>query len=283
MPQPLNSSTCKSCAAPLTGKYCAACGEKVIEPEDRSAAALLKQFAGTFFFLDGKLFSTLAALILKPGVLTKAYIDGRRQKYLSPFQLFLIANLLYFAFPLVDTFNSSFENQRYRMPYSGWVVQPLVENYLSEVPLSAREEMAQGVASRFNVQTTKFAKTLIILNVPLFAVAVWLLFRAKRIYFADALAFSFHFYVMFIVLLQLGGLVIMLLSERIGNAYFTDARISVFLLVISALYLRAAARRAFDVSGRSAILYSVALFLLMSLVLLLYRFALFLITWFMLI
>ena len=36
-------------------------------------------------------------LITQPGVLTVAYIQGRRVPYIPPFQLFLIANVLFFA------------------------------------------------------------------------------------------------------------------------------------------------------------------------------------------
>ena len=47
--------------------------------------------------LDGKLFRTLPELALRPGALTRRYIDGERAKFVSPFALFLSSALLLYA------------------------------------------------------------------------------------------------------------------------------------------------------------------------------------------
>ena len=47
--------------------------------------------------LDGKLFRTLPELALRPGALTRRYIDGERAKFVSPFALFLFSALLMYA------------------------------------------------------------------------------------------------------------------------------------------------------------------------------------------
>lgn len=45
---------------------------------------------------DSKTLRTLYALMLKPGHLTRAYIDGRRMRYLPPLRLYLYMSFLFF-------------------------------------------------------------------------------------------------------------------------------------------------------------------------------------------
>ncbi|MCB9249683.1 MAG: DUF3667 domain-containing protein [Ignavibacteriales bacterium] len=47
-----------------------------------------------FFNFDSKFFRSLKFLITKPGFLTNEFLNGRRVKYIKPFQLFIILNLL---------------------------------------------------------------------------------------------------------------------------------------------------------------------------------------------
>jgi hypothetical protein len=46
---------------------------------------------------DGRLASTLRALIRRPGMLTREFLEGRRARYISPLRLYLIASLVYFV------------------------------------------------------------------------------------------------------------------------------------------------------------------------------------------
>ena len=47
--------------------------------------------------MDSRLLRSFRALLFRPGALTTAYLEGPRKPYISPFQLFLLANLLFFA------------------------------------------------------------------------------------------------------------------------------------------------------------------------------------------
>jgi len=47
--------------------------------------------------LDGKVMRRFRRLIGSPGVLTVAYLEGQRMPYTQPLQLFLLANVLFFA------------------------------------------------------------------------------------------------------------------------------------------------------------------------------------------
>ncbi len=80
--------TCKNCGKEAPEAYCAYCGQstKTTLP---SLIELLTDGLAAVFSYDGRLWNTLRLLITRPGGLTKEYLDGRRQPYLSPLQLFI--------------------------------------------------------------------------------------------------------------------------------------------------------------------------------------------------
>jgi len=57
----------------------------------------MREASGRYVALDGKLWKTLAGLLLRPGFLTLEYLDGRRRRYIGPARLFLVASLVLFA------------------------------------------------------------------------------------------------------------------------------------------------------------------------------------------
>jgi len=86
---------CPNCATPLQGPWCHACGQKG-EAYSRSIWHLTAEaFEGLTHF-DGRFWRTLPRLVLKPGELTRDYLDGHRAAQIPPFRLFLVVLLLVF-------------------------------------------------------------------------------------------------------------------------------------------------------------------------------------------
>jgi hypothetical protein len=50
-----------------------------------------------FLHIDSKIFRTVKLLLLKPGLLTREYFEGRRVRYVSPLRLYLVFSVIYFA------------------------------------------------------------------------------------------------------------------------------------------------------------------------------------------
>lgn len=89
MATPQTGKTCCNCDAPLTGAYCASCGQRHIEGE------LTLGFLGNSVFdaitnADSRLLRTCKALLLQPGFVAKQYVSGCRQQYLNPIRLCLV-------------------------------------------------------------------------------------------------------------------------------------------------------------------------------------------------
>ncbi len=92
----VEAQACRNCGAPIDGRYCAACGQetKLALP---TAREFLREAAGRYVALDGRLWRSLFALLTRPGYLTREYFDGRRRRYIRPARLFLVLSLALFA------------------------------------------------------------------------------------------------------------------------------------------------------------------------------------------
>ena len=90
-----NTKSCLNCGAPLSGAFCSACGQRDIPPYPdvrELAVDAISEFSGW----DGRLASTLRALLRRPGFLTREFLEGRRVRYISPLKLYLTSSLVYF-------------------------------------------------------------------------------------------------------------------------------------------------------------------------------------------
>ncbi len=99
---------CLNCGHPLdiSDKYCPNCSQA-----NSTKKLTLKDFFDEFFSslinYDSKLLKTLSALLLRPGTITKDYIEGKRVSYTNPFRFLLSLAFLYF---LMFTYNNRFAN-----------------------------------------------------------------------------------------------------------------------------------------------------------------------------
>ncbi len=88
--------SCRNCGAPAPGSYCPECGQET-QARLPKFTQFMREAAGRYVALDGRLWKTLAALLFRPGFLTREYLAGRRKRYIRPARLFLVASLLLFA------------------------------------------------------------------------------------------------------------------------------------------------------------------------------------------
>lgn len=274
------NSFCVSCGASLKGEYCYQCGEKKIVPSDKKLSHFLEEAIASVFVADGKFFRTIKLLVTKPGELTYSFVSGIRKKYLSPLQLFFFANLIYFIFPLISTFNTTLDVQINHLPYSGFT-KPIVENYLEQSgkELSLFSEEYEGVSS-------SNGKLLLIILVVIHGLFLKLLFLKKsNLYLVDFLAGSAYFYGFYILfaLVLIPGLFILF-----GNVFklsvfsiINELTLSVAFIILIIIYVYLQIRRAFLTSKFGGFWRSLLLgfFIIPSLIL--YRFILFWVTFWM--
>ncbi|WP_232495654.1 DUF3667 domain-containing protein [Novosphingobium kaempferiae] len=90
-----HESNCLNCNTRLVGSHCHACGQAA--HVHRTLGAFFHDLLHGVFHFEGKIWRTLPMLVLRPGRLTREYIDGRRASYVSPIALFLFSVFLMFA------------------------------------------------------------------------------------------------------------------------------------------------------------------------------------------
>jgi hypothetical protein len=86
---------CANCATPLQGPWCYACGQSG-EDFHRSVVRLCAELLEGLVHVDGRLWRTLPALLLRPGKLTRDFLDGHRAPQIPPLRLFLVVLLAIF-------------------------------------------------------------------------------------------------------------------------------------------------------------------------------------------
>jgi Protein of unknown function (DUF3667) len=95
-----SQSACRNCGSPLPAgppaAYCPACGQETTLHAP-TFGEFVHEFIGHYIAVEGRLWRTLAALVLRPGRLTREYLTGRRRRYVLPMRLYLTASFLFFV------------------------------------------------------------------------------------------------------------------------------------------------------------------------------------------
>ena len=87
---------CRNCGAEAPGAYCPSCGQETALELPR-AGQFMREAAGRYVALDGRMGRTLFALLFRPGFLTREYLAGRRRRYVRPARLVLVLAIVLFA------------------------------------------------------------------------------------------------------------------------------------------------------------------------------------------
>lgn len=272
--------SCPTCGARVSGKFCPGCGEKKFSVADLSIRHFFTHAMGEFFHFDSKIFFSFKLLFTKPGFLSAEYARGCRKPYLHPFQVFFIANLIYF----------------FLQPLTGWsgLKTPLyVHTHMSNYTSLATHLVAQRVAAKgiaepefarsFDHVVDLQARSLVLLMVPMFALALWLMEWRKRKFFGEHLAFALHFYAfwvitMFLVVFGLSKPVLLFLRHR--GIVFVETKLdhSLYLIgkAILFVYLFPALRTFYHDKIGFAVVKALGLIFAMDFMMQAYRFILFL-------
>lgn len=242
---------CRNCGAPLHGDWCSDCGQRRLSEEDRRFGKLLGDLVKSLTSLDGRLWSSLRALLFRPGKLSRDWLEGRRARWMSPATLFLLANLLYFFFPALTDFSLRFVDQvpghlviaahpdpvalsadarEFLAGWRGQIHSPVTAVWV-ERRVERRNAAAQAAsdgrrgysmvdyARDYDAAADGVAKALIVLHVPFMALGLMALYRASGLYYAEHFVTALHlftFLVLFMQVVILPGSLVVLLLERLG-------------------------------------------------------------------
>ena len=92
---------CLNCGTPLTGQYCGNCGQRAAT-RLISIWELIRDAFGDLLDLDSRLWRTLVPLAIRPGRLTRDYLQGRRARFMPPFRMYLVLSIVFFLLAFFD-------------------------------------------------------------------------------------------------------------------------------------------------------------------------------------
>lgn len=196
-----NLNLCVNCQAPVHDKFCSFCGEKKFNQDLLSYQKLLKQLVESLTDIDGRVICSFRLLLLKPGQLVNDYSNGIRKNRLNPFQIFVLANIVYFlALSLTgqNTFNTPLE---VHLNATNFFHRELAIEWVNQY-VRASELTYDEYRELFNQKIELQSKTLIILIIPIFAMMLIPLFFKQKFIGVKALILSTHFFA-FVLIFQL--------------------------------------------------------------------------------
>ncbi len=208
---------CKVCNNAFKGRFCNVCGEKVIEPYERSFREFLDGLLNAFTFLDGKFWRSFKLLILKPGQLARNISEGRRVPYMRMISLFFVANFFYFFFPVFDSYNSSLSTQLNSLGEHSIQAKAIVKERIEKDKIAIEDFQRE-----YQNQSTNLSKLLIVVLVVVLTLFLMVSNYSKQNYFFDHLLVALEFY-SFQLLVNLVIIAnVFLWVIEIGNPYNVD-------------------------------------------------------------
>ena len=86
---------CLNCGRVVEENFCPHCGqENIVVKED--ALHMVAHAVADYFHFEHKFFGTMKPLMLKPGELTKAYVEGKRVSFIHPIRLYIFISIVFF-------------------------------------------------------------------------------------------------------------------------------------------------------------------------------------------
>ncbi len=207
---------CLNCDTPLQGKFCHACGQKQIEPSERTLKYIVLQFLGSAFLLEKNFAKNLWQVLVKPGFLAKEYVQGRRTRYMAPLSIFLLINFFYFIYNPLSDFKLPLRDQVYQ-PY-GALARKLIDEKLKNEKITFEEYEVE-----YWDWSLTLTKTLIILNVPITAFFLLLWFKRRKMYFTDHFIYALYLYAFLLLFSMLYYLAVpssIMVYERWVHGFF---------------------------------------------------------------
>tara|TARA_R110000782_G_scaffold184327_2_gene274545 strand:- start:18 stop:1058 length:1041 start_codon:yes stop_codon:yes gene_type:complete len=143
---------CENCGEIVPDRFCTTCGQ-LASDFHRPFWELISGSLADVFSLDGRLLRTLPMLILRPGRVTRNYLDGQRARYVPPFRMFLLASLLFFltVFTAGDEFGW----------FDGWKFDPQGQTGMSMGLTTPADRAAAGQAGDETASGVLFADILL--------------------------------------------------------------------------------------------------------------------------
>ncbi|MGQ0815248.1 MAG: DUF3667 domain-containing protein [Gemmatimonadota bacterium] len=181
---------CPNCGATAGAAYCQACGQR----QDGLNISLRQWLADVFddqLGINAKLPRTLRMLLFSPGKLTTEWLAGRRAQHVSPVRLYFAVALLFFSILLFSLDRAS----RTAAPAPEAAAPTSISAWIE------RTENDTLFARQVGEQAARTMPTAMLLLLPLYALALSLLYRRAGVFYIGHLMFALHVHTFFFLVM----------------------------------------------------------------------------------
>lgn len=202
----MNTVACLNCGTPLVGPFCAECGQRDLPPEP-SLRELIAEAWDAFVSVDGKVAGTLRLLLVRPGGLTAAYLEGKRARFLPPLRMYLLCTVVFF---LVQAAKPDHPTPA-RIAAQARVDSQTVARHADSATMARRIDSVNAMPhnrlwKRMKINGLRVANDgknfmgdfraqtprMLFITMPIFAALLMLVYRARRRSYATHLIVSLH-------------------------------------------------------------------------------------------
>ena len=238
----VSTEFCHNCGIRLTGKFCAACGQKAV-PLSVTVHDFFHEFTHEMLHVDGRIVQSIRRLLLSPGFLTREYIQGRRARWISPIRLYLIFSVLFFGVSALTGFRGV--GLTSAPPQSGWswssgsarqagVAATKDDDEAKKLGFENAAAMQQAI----NRALLAWVPRVMFVLLPLFAWLVALAYRRVDRNYLHHLIFALHVHAAWFAAYAVGKAV-EVVSRPIGEA------VQSLVIIFAGVYVVLAFRRAY--------------------------------------
>ncbi len=268
------TNICKNCGNSFEGNYCNNCGEKIYSVKDKNLKNLLSEAFHFITHFEGTLFTTLKAILFKPGKLSLDFCNGERKKYYKPLSFFLLIVILYLIFPFFEGLNMKLQYHAQNDLYGNYA-STKIQEVMRQKNISFTE-----LEEAFHKVSEKASKFLLFIIIPFLAMVSWIFgFRKRKLYY-DHFIFATElsiFYVLWGYLIF--PLLILMLSYFVNvESNFNENIIGLIIMSVFAIYTFIASKRFFNFKIIYTLFYTLMISLMINgIIIFIYKFILFLI------
>jgi len=253
-------SHCLNCDRPLSGPFCAHCGQKDTQLNVNLSYFLKLAFKEVSGY-DSRLNKTLKLIFTQPGNITKLHNSGMRSSFIPPVKLYLFISVILFVTLNLFEFTVTSYNSNLPKTHNEYT-QP-------EVPLSFYFDTSSDDSDIYGEKmlylykanrmqdvnqgfVNGFSQAMFIL-LPLFALLLKFTFFEKKNKFVQHLIFSLHFHIFFFSTIFIALL---------GHQLYGSPIWQILAIVSYLVYLLLSLRKAYTVSFFRAALSCALIFVL---------------------
>ncbi|MBI5020121.1 MAG: DUF3667 domain-containing protein [Ignavibacteriales bacterium] len=244
-------SSCPNCGYSFqsASNFCASCGQ-----ENNDLNIPLKHLIGELLehtlHLDSKSFTTIKALIFKPGFLTSEFNSGKRKSYVSPLRLYIFVSFVFFLilnlswqeyktpeeinrenkFKLSFTFFNLNSNELIGLTESQteslMAVRNIERNKYNLYAVKQLHRITNGGAEDFYHLLIKNISYSMFVLMPLFALLLSIFYKGQNKYYIGYLVHSLHIHTFGFVVLSL----FFIISKIVSSIFITLGLIIILIL-----------------------------------------------------